>query len=209
MGSLHTVNVTHELLTGEWTGNFEATGIDKRPVAGRVRIFNDHVEGDRVIDTDVHGGEFKAVYAYAVEDAEFWKTRTSFAITPGAFGENLSTLDIECTNAVIGERWQIGSTILQVRQPRFPCRVFAGFWEEPNLIKDFTAVAKPGVYLSIEQEGDVGAGDEITVLTRPDHGVTIGSVFRAKSGERELVPAMLNAPELPPKLIEWAHTILA
>lgn len=207
MGSLHSINVTHEVLTGDWTGNFEATGIDKRPVSGRVRISDHHVEGDRVIDTDVHGGEYKAVYAYAMEDAEFWKSRTTFPIQPGSFGENLSTLGISCTDAVIGERWQIGSTVLQVRQPRMPCRVFAGYWNEKNLIKEFTAVGRPGAYLSIECEGDVGAGDEVILLSRPDHGVTIKDVFRAKTGDRALVPALLEVPELPPTVIEWARTI--
>lgn len=202
MGTLHSVNITHEVLSGEWAGSVGSTGIDKRPVTGPVRLFDHHVDGDKVLDTRVHGGYFKAVYAYASEDAAVWMTRTTFPVGPGSFGENLTTLGIDCTNAVIGEQWRIGDVVLQVQQPRIPCTVFAGFWKESDLVKAFTNEGRPGVYLSIETEGTVTAGDEIEVINRPDHGVTVGMVFRAKAGERELVPAILEAPQLPGELRE-------
>ena len=202
MGTLHSINITHEVLTGPWAGSVGATGIDKRPVSGRVRLFDNHVDGDKVLDTKVHGGHDKAVYAYAAEDAEFWKSRTSFNVTPGAFGENLTTLGIDCTNAVIGERWQIGDAVLQVSEPRFPCVVFAGYWDHDGLVKEFTSEGRPGAYLSIVTEGSVGAGDEITVIHRPTHGVTINMAFRAKTGDRDLIPKVLTAPELPATLRE-------
>ena len=201
MSQLLTINVTHEVLFGDWTGSVGSTGIDKRPVAHRVRLFDDHVDGDSVLDTSVHGGREKAVYAYAAEDAAFWRERTAFPVGNGSFGENLTTLGVDCTNAVIGEKWRIGDVVLQVVQPRFPCVVFAGFWDHDQLVKEFTAEARPGVYLAILQEGSVGAGDVIEVFDVPTHGVTIGEVFRAKSGERALIPHVLQA-SLPADLRE-------
>lgn len=206
MSQLLSINITHEVLTGDWSGSVGSTGIDKRPVDRRVRLFDDHVDGDSVLDTTHHGGHDKAVYAYANEDAEFWKHRTTFPITYGSFGENLTTSGLDCTNAVIGEKWRIGEAVLQVVQPRFPCVVFAGYWDHPGLVKEFTAEARPGVYLAIVEEGTVGAGDEIDVFDRPSHGVTVGEVFRAKSGERDLIPHVLRA-QIPADLREQLENL--
>jgi MOSC domain-containing protein YiiM len=112
------------------------------------------------------------------------------------------------TGAVIGERWAIGSTLFEVRQPRFPCHKFAAFWQDPNLIKRFTVAARPGAYLGVLEPGDVGAGDEIHLMHRPAHGVTLGEVFRARTLKRDLVPRLLEAPELPQPIRAWAASMV-
>ena len=106
------------------------------------------------------------------------------------------------TGAVIGEQWAIGDALLQVTKPRTPCTTFAGFWGMPDLIKRFTARAAPGAYLRVLREGEVGAGDPVEVVARPEHGVTIGQVFRAMNLEPELLPRLLDAPELPEPIRE-------
>ena len=185
-----------------------STGIDKRPVADRVRAEGVGLVGDVIVDRANHGGYDQAVYAYAIQDAAWWAVELDREVPPGAFGENLSTSGVEVTGAVIGERWQVGSALLEVSRPRIPCRTFAGFWDVPQLIKLFTRRGVPGAYLRIIDEGDVGAGDEIHVVHRPEHGVTIGEVFRALTGDRALVPRLLDAPELPVALREKARRLV-
>lgn len=190
--------------TAAWAGDKGVTGIDKRPVAAAVRLAELGVEGDHVLDTRVHGGVDQAVYAYAHEDAEWWGASLGRVIEPGNAGENLTTVGIDLTECVIGERWSVGTALLEVSRPRIPCSVFAGFWDVPDLIKRFTARAHPGTYLRVLTPGTVQAGDPIEVVHRPDHGVTIGLTFRALTLEPELLPRLLDAPQLPQRLRDKA-----
>ena len=132
-----------------------------------------------------------------------WRTSTTGRglldreLRPGQFGENLSTRGIDVTGALIGETWRIGSLLLQVSRPRFPCVVFQNWLEEPHWVKRFTDDARPGAYLRVLEEGELGAGDDIVIEDRPAHDVTIGLVFRARTTDRSLIPRMLDAPQLP------------
>ena len=194
----------------EWAGDASGrTGIDKRPVDGPVLLRVDGVAGDFIGERAHHGGPDQAVYAYAEEDAQWWAAEMDTGIRPGGFGENLTTWAIDITGAVIGEQWAVGSAVLQVTKPRTPCTTFAGFWGVPDLIKRFTARAAPGAYLRVLREGEVGAGDPVEVVDRPAHGVTIGEVFRAMSLEPELLPRLLDAPELPEPLRDRVRRRLA
>src|SRR5690606_23800789 len=104
------VCTTHALIP-DVQGSLDQTGIDKRPRAGRVRVGTLGVEGDQQYDTVHHGGEDKAVYAYAREDAVWWEQELGRAITAGSFGENLTTEGLDVTGALIGERWRVGGTV--------------------------------------------------------------------------------------------------
>jgi len=203
MAKILTVNITAVVHEGAWTGSEGRTGIDKRPVGGAIKFEKDSVGGDVVVDRNHHGGYDKAVYAYAREDSNWWEKEIGRPLPNGAFGENLTTEGIDVNNAVIGERWQIGSVILEVSEPRIPCRVFAGFWDRPTLIKDFTAARRSGAYLRIIQEGEISANDELTVIFKPEHGVTIKDVFAAKSGERGKIAQLKQAEQLSDKYKEW------
>ena len=127
----------------------------------------------------------------------------------GRFGENLTTQDIDVTNAIVGEKWALGTCILQVTMPRIPCKVFQGFWQRPNLIKEFTQAQRPGAYLKIIQEGYVSAGDDIRVFDIPQHGITIKDLFMAKSGERTKIKDINQIPGLALKFKEWSEKIAA
>lgn len=203
MAKVLSVNVTAIVHEGAWTGTEGRTGIDKRPTESAVRFENDGVAGDVVVDRKHHGGYDKAVYAYSREDSDWWEKEIGRPISNGAFGENLTTQGIDVNQAVIGERWQVGSVILEVSEPRIPCRVFAGFWDRPTLIKDFTAALKSGAYLRIIKEGEISANDEIKVISRPEHGVTITDVFAAKSGERGKIAQLKQAEQLSDSYKEW------
>ena len=203
------INITSVVHQGEWTGSEGRTGIDKRSVAGPIEFKNNGVVGDRIIDTHVHGGYDQAVYAYAYEDAQWWEKEIGEEITAGRFGENLTTEGIDVNAALVGEQWKIGSVILEVSQPRIPCRVFAGFWKRATLIKDFTQAGRPGAYLRIIQEGTATAGDLIEVIYKPDHAVSISDLFSAKSGERAKINEIKGVPQLSHGFKEWAEKIAA
>lgn len=208
LGKLLSINITAVIHEEPWAGNKGRSGIDKRAVKGPINLANNSVEGDFVGDTKSHGGYDKAVYAYAREDVTWWESEIGMEISYGRFGENLTTQGIDVTNAVIGEQWRIGTTILEVSQPRIPCRVFEGFWSRPGLIKDFTKAARPGAYLRIMQEGQLCAGDEIAIVYRPMHGVTISDLFASKSGERSKIAEIARTPDVSDDIRQWANRIL-
>ena len=201
------VNITATILEGEWIDSENQTGIDKRPISGAVRFENEQVHGDVIGDKSAHGGYDQAVYAYAREDADWWEQEIDLTIENGRFGENLTTQGVDVSAAVIGERWRIGSVILEVSQPRIPCRTFAGFWKRPTLIKEFMAAGRPGTYLRIIQEGAITAGDEIEIIHLPSHGITIADVYAAKNGERSKAEEIARVQELSTKYQEWAQSL--
>ncbi|MBO0840296.1 MAG: MOSC domain-containing protein [Sciscionella sp.] len=189
------------------------TGIDKRPVRRPVEvraparrgIGGSGVVGDAVCDLRHHGGPDQAVYAYAREDLDWWQRELGRPLSNGVFGENLTTAGIVINDAVIGEHWRVGTAVLEISVPRIPCRTFAGWLDERGWVKRFTARAVPGSYLRVLRSGVISAGDEITVLARPDHDVTVGLTFRALTNEPELLSRLLVADALPADVHETAR----
>jgi MOSC domain-containing protein YiiM len=177
------------------------TGIDKRPVDRPVHVGRLGLAGDTICDTRNHGGPDQAVYAYASEDTEWWQRELagelSLELGPGSLGENLTLRGVEVTNSVIGERWRIGGAVLQVAVPRLPCSTFASYWNVDRLVKRFTEAGRNGAYLRVLTEGELAAGDEVSVLDRPGHGLTLLETLRALTGDRSLAAKLLTAPELP------------
>jgi len=200
-GRVLSVNTGRRMITDYADGPGGQTGIDKTPIADRVTVSDAGVDGDYIGNRRVHGGPDQAVYAYAVEDAQWWAKELGRELSAGAFGENLTTLGVDVTGAVIGERWAIGSAVVQVTKPREPCMTFAGFWGVPDLIKRFTIHGAPGAYLRVLTPGQIGADDAIEIVHRPEHGVTIGETFRAFNGHPELLPNLLAATDLPDRLL--------
>ncbi len=207
MPKVLSVNIAKRIHTGEWTGSEGRTGIDKEPVSGPVELKDNRVAGDSVIDRKAHGGYDKAVYAYSIEDAKWWEGVIGRELRNGSFGENLTVQGIELNSSLIGERWSVGSCILEVSEPRIPCRVFAGFWDRPSLIKEFTDARRSGTYLRIIEEGKVSAGDEIKVISKPTHKITVLDIFEAKAGNREKIQEIVKVRELSEKYLEWAKKI--
>ena len=177
-GTVVSVNVGRpkEVRIGSRT---RTTGIFKEPQQGRVRIAGVTVGDDVQVDKKHHGGVYQAVYAYASEDYRWWSEELERDLTPGTFGENLTTEGIDVTNAAIGERWSAGTALLEVTDPRIPCSTLRARMDIPGFVKRFAAARRFGAYLMIVEEGDVGAGDRLEVVDRPDHGVTIASLGAA------------------------------
>jgi MOSC domain-containing protein YiiM len=120
------------------------------------------------------------------------------------FGENLTTEGIDISGALLGERWRVGTTLLEVVQPRLPCFKLGVRMNDPSFVKRFAQASRPGGYLRIVEEGDLGAGDVIAVDkgALPDHGVTLRLVFDALLIDHSLIPQVLEAPQLIPSLRE-------
>jgi MOSC domain-containing protein YiiM len=186
-------------------GKSGVSAIDKRGVLGRVAVGFLGVHGDEQSDKQSHGGVEQAVYAYATEDLADWAANLGRDLAPGHFGENLSTRGVDVTGALIGEKWRIGTTVLQVSRPRIPCVVFQNWMTEPQWVKRFTQAGKPGAYLRVLTEGELGVGDEVVVLDRPAHNVTVGLVFRALTTDRDLMSQLRDVDELPRDIRELAR----
>lgn len=179
------------------------TGINKRPAGKTVEVrdpgpkgagLGSGLVGDFIGDAAHHGGSDQAVYAFAREDLDDWQLRLERDLPDGFFGENLTTSGLDVSGARIGERWQIGeSVVLQVTCPRIPCSTFRGWVGEVGWLKMFTRVARPGAYLRVVSPGTIEAGDAIEVVHRPDHRVSVSMVFRALVTSPELLPGLLEA----------------
>jgi MOSC domain-containing protein YiiM len=203
MGAVISVNVGRPAQIGTRQGRPVYSGIGKQPAAGRIAVRGVNLDGDDQADRRVHGGPDKAVYAYASEDTAWWEAQLERPLGPAAFGENLTLAGVEVTEAVIGEIWRVGSAELQVCQPRLPCYKLGLKFGDPQMLKWFAQAARPGAYLRILEEGEIGAGDEIQIGERPAHGVTIATVNEAMLWENHATAAALAAPELPVALAEW------
>ena len=194
------------------------TGIDKRPVAGPVKVTPPRAKGmgmvglagDRVYDVRNHGGPDQAVYAYAREDLDFWAAELGRPLPNGVFGENLTTEGADVDGALIGERWRIGTAVvLEASCPRIPCGTFQGWLAQGGWIKRFTLAGRPGAYFRVIEPGEIQAGDEIEIVHRPDHDVTVALTFRAVTVEPELLPRLLAADALPRETKELAARRIA
>ena len=180
----------------EHHGRHVPTGIFKQPVTGRVAVRGVNVDGDDQADRDNHGGPDRAAYAYSAEDLAWWESELGRDLAPGTMGENLTTSQIDVTGAVIGERWAVGSAVFEVAAPRVPCFKLGIRMGDPRFPRRFARAGRPGAYLRIAQAGEIGAGDPIDVISRPDHDVTVGLVARAFHDDHSLAPLLLGAPEL-------------
>src|SRR3954467_5252300 len=144
MASLLSVNVGRPQPVGERRGRPVQSAIGKAPVDNRVRVEGVNLAGDDQADRRVHGGPDKAVYAYASEDTAGWEARLGRAPGPGAFGGHLTTAGLDPTAAVVGERWAVGSTLLEVRQPRLPCFKLALKMGDPLFVRRFADAMRLG-----------------------------------------------------------------
>jgi MOSC domain-containing protein YiiM len=189
----------------EYNGRSARSAIWKLPVAGRVAARGVNLAGDDQADRRVHGGPDKAVYAYAVEDLRWWEQELGRSLQYGGLGENLTTEGIDVNGALVGERWAIGTTTMEVSEPRVPCWRLGVRMNDGGFPRRFTEALRPGAYLRILVEGDVGAGDEIRVIERPDHDLTIRDVLRIYAFDRGEVERFLAIPRMSESWRGWAE----
>jgi MOSC domain-containing protein YiiM len=182
------------------TGGAEvASGIVKAPVAGRVRVGHTNLDGDGQADLTVHGGPDKAVYAYPAEHYPAWaRDLGRDDLRPGHFGENLTTEGLVEEDVLIGDRFRMGTALLEVSQPRIPCFKLGIRMGDPGFLKPFLRSGRLGFYLRVLEEGDLAAGDAIARAGRGDPEVSIRSLARlfAEGGASEEFSRAAAAPAL-------------
>lgn len=200
MGQVISINVGTPQ-DAAWDIALGRSAMDKHAVTGPVAVDELGLAGDQVADTRNHGGVDQAVYAFAREDLDWWATELGQEVRDGQFGENLTTRGIDVNEAEVGERWSIGSAVLEVASVRIPCNDFKG-WQHANgfdargWVKRFTAAGRPGPYLRVVQPGELQVGDAIEVVHRPGHGVTVSTMFRALTTDHALLPELLKVDGL-------------
>ena len=176
MRTLEHVCVVHELLPDD--GHFGVTAIDKRPVVGPVQVNRLNVRGDVQADRKHHGGRFRAVYVVSDEDAAVIEAELGRPMPVGWMGENFRVSGTgSLSDVVVGERWRIGTAEIAFSEPRIPCATFARYVGERSYVKRFTQLGRPGGMCEVVTPGEVEAGQEIELVHRPAHGLTLGLAF--------------------------------
>lgn len=162
-----------------WHGRSVTTGIFKQPIQGRVRLRKLNLEGDRQADLTVHGGEHKAVYCYPAAHYEYWRRELPGRALPmGMFGENFTTDGLSEDSVRLGDQFSVGSAEVIVTQPRLPCYKLGLRFESDDMVKRFLASGRTGFYLAVTREGEVGAGDEMTIIAQEPNSVPVSEITR-------------------------------
>lgn len=169
----------------EWDGKLVRTSIWKEPVMGRVRVGLVNLDGDQQSDLTVHGGVTKSVYAYPSEHYVYWQQilkdvapRTGLPMSWGSFGENLTTEGVLEGDIRVGDHLRIGSAEFVVTKPRYPCFKLGIRFNRMKMVKDLLESERTGFYLSVFQEGELGAGDCIEWVQGNSAGPTITDVVK-------------------------------
>ena len=189
-----------------WKGKPVMTGIFKQPIQNRVMLRSLNLEGDGQADLKVHGNIDKAVYAYPAEHYADWQQELPDVEFPwGAFGENLTIAGLSETEVNIGDRFRIGSAEIQATQPRFPCFKLNLKFERSDMVKRFVKSDRSGIYFSVTQEGEIGAGDPVELVSRDPNNVTVADIVQLcvrKTKDPDLLRRAIQLPALAPSLRE-------
>jgi MOSC domain-containing protein YiiM len=186
----------------EWRGRTVRTAIWKDPVQGRRRVKRLNVEGDGQADLRGHGGEQRAVFVYQIESYRYWENRLGRRdFTHGQFGENFTIEGLPDDEVCIGDRYRIGTALFEVTQPRVTCYRVGIRTNEPQMAAFLTSSGRPGFYLRVLEEGEVGAGDPIELVSRGPERMTVAEVNALLYGSRhprDRLERALRIPALSP-----------
>jgi MOSC domain-containing protein YiiM len=177
-----------------WKGRTIRTGIFKEPVAGRVVVRRLNLEGDKQADLKVHGGPYMAVYVYPAEYYAYWRKQFPEIELPwGMFGENLTIWGMSEDSVYIGDQLEVGTARLVVTQPRMPCYKLGLKFGRDDILKLLLHSGYTGFYCAVLQEGDVAAGDQIRLLHRDEHQVSVLDIVRLERERRRDVDLLRRA----------------
>jgi MOSC domain-containing protein YiiM len=196
-----------------WQGGTVTTGIFKQPVAGRVRVRQLNLDGDRQADLDVHGGPSKAVYVYPSEHYPYWRDKFPDIEMPwGMFGENFTLEGLLEDQVNIGDRLRIGRAEFMVTEPRMPCYKLGIKFGRKDIIPRFLKSRRSGFYLAVLEEGEVGAGDAVRRVSKAERSVTVTDIVRIYDDRRnrdlDLIHRAIETPALPDDWRDYLSRLL-
>ncbi len=148
----------------------ERSAIAKTPREGPVAVGWLGLEGDEQADLAVHGGPDKAIHHYPYDHYPFWRTliaRQPLLDAPGAFGENISTLGMTENAVCLGDRFRLGTALIEVSQGRQPCWKQGHRLGDPSVVARIVAHRNSGWYYRVIEPGEVAAGDGLELIGRP------------------------------------------
>jgi MOSC domain-containing protein YiiM len=175
--TIQTVSVGAPRLVG-WKNREVLTSIFKTPVAGPVMVRRNNLEGDRQSDLAVHGGEYKAVYAYAAHDYAWWRKALGHELEPANFGENLTILGLSGSEIHVGDVFRAGAAELEATEPRLPCYKLGIRFGDARMVKAFADARRWGVYFRVVTEGELSAGDPFERIHTDAAAIPVSDVAR-------------------------------
>ena len=163
-----------------YRGQQVKTGIYKSVVNGRVHVDFEGISQDVQVDRKNHGGPDKALYAYGLENLTYWAHhRTEPSYLPGHMGENLTIEGLDDRRIHIGDRFRVGTALLEVTQPRVPCFKLGVKMGDGKFVGEFLKSGRTGFYLRVIERGELGAGDDFEPAHMDDHGISIADAMKA------------------------------
>jgi MOSC domain-containing protein YiiM len=181
------------------TGQPVETAIYKEPISKRVAVGRLGLAGDGQADLKHHGGENQAVYAFAAEHYPHWRAMGYKDLAWGQFGENITTDGLDESQVRFGDRYRVGSTLLEAYGPRIPCSKLGLRMGSPRALKDFIKLARPGIYYRVLEEGDIQTGDTFSLLQQAKDSPSIHEVAACRHDpekkDRERLLAFSGLPQ--------------
>jgi ferredoxin-NADP reductase/MOSC domain-containing protein YiiM len=160
-----------------WQGKTVFTGVFKDPVAGPRRVRRLNVDGDGQGDLAGHGGEQRAVFVYQLDSYRYWERELGRGdFVHGQFGENFTVEGLSDDDVCIGDRYQVGSAVFEVTQPRVTCYRVGLRMNDPRIPALLVSHRRPGFYFRVLEEGEVQAGDDIVKLAAGQEDMTVAEV---------------------------------
>ncbi len=192
----------------EHEGERVRTGIFKEPAAGPVQVRVAGLDGDGQADTENHGGPFKTVYAYPWEHYPHWEGILKRGPLPhGHLGENLTTEGLLEDQVHIGALYRMGTSLLQVTQPRKPCFKLGLRVGMNKFVKIFWNSGRTGIYLRVAEEGVIQPGDAIELVEDAPQNPTVRRLWQLAYFEEECFEECLLALRLPHLSPEWRRPL--
>ncbi len=193
-----------------WRGRIVHTGIWKEPVNGRCRVTRLNLEGDGQGDRDGHGGEQRAVFVYQLGSYRYWRNELNRDdLVHGQFGENFTVEGLPDDEVCIGDRYRIGTALFEVTQPRVTCYRVGIRMDHPQMAALLTSSGRPGFYFRVLQEGEVGAGDTIELISRGPEQMSVAAVNALLYSSRHPKDALEKAIRVPALSPGWRWSLEA
>jgi MOSC domain-containing protein YiiM len=175
------------------------TGLCKRPVSAPLHLTKLGFEGDGVADLKHHGGADKAICVYSMDHYPYWEKILDIKLRPPVFGENLSVLNLHENSICIGDIFQLGTAVVQVSQPRQPCKTLAARFGRNDMVRLVVDSGRTGFYFRVLEEGTIEKGQKLILSEKDSHKIAVSfanQIFHHDRKNPEGIEKILAVPAL-------------